>query len=129
MVFHVFHKVSWCSGYHISLTPKRSRVRTYDKLPVSYWYSLRTIPSEIILFSTGRYEVRQCMYRPHSSRNYSDAVGESHGAMSTPHVCITALRNDRCHFISLTSVFLIMQQYYRESIILLRCSELRAIWF
>ena len=32
------------------------------------------------------------MYRPHSSRNYSDAVGESRGAMSTPHVCgITAL--------------------------------------
>ena len=27
-IYHVIHKVSWCSGYHISLTPKRSRVRS-----------------------------------------------------------------------------------------------------
>ena len=44
LVFHVFHKVSWCSGYHISLTPKRSRVRLNDKFSGSHPGSAKNIP-------------------------------------------------------------------------------------
>ena len=45
-IYHVFRKVSWCSGYHISLTPKRSRVRSplrSDKSPVSTPAALRLL--------------------------------------------------------------------------------------
>ena len=37
-IYHVIHKVSWCSGYHISLTPKRSRVRSPPRSKRRYRY-------------------------------------------------------------------------------------------